>query len=113
MLFRLIRLPNLIIVAVTQGLIYYQLLHKTFRNYSLTGSFNSLEFVLFGQLLDDGSEFFYPHAQIPTLLNRADRSFIDSGSVDCCITLLNELLTVNSLLIFEKLYLQNMVKLFH
>ena len=47
MLFRLIRLPNLIIVAVTQALIYYQLLHKTFRNYSLTGSFNSLEFVLF------------------------------------------------------------------
>ena len=47
MLFRLIRLPNLIIVAVTQALIYYQLLHKTFRNYSLTGSFNSFEFVLF------------------------------------------------------------------
>ena len=47
MLFRLIRLPNLIIVAVTQGLIYYQLLHKTFRNYSLTGTFNSFEFVLF------------------------------------------------------------------
>ena len=47
MLFRLIRLPNLIIVAVTQGLIYYQLLHKTFRNYSLSGTFNSFEFVLF------------------------------------------------------------------
>ena len=47
MLFRLIRLPNLIIVAVTQVLIYYQLLHKTFRNYSLTGTFNSFEFVLF------------------------------------------------------------------
>ena len=47
MLFRLIRLPNLIIVAVTQALIYYQLLHKTFRNYSLTSSFNSFEFVLF------------------------------------------------------------------
>ena len=47
MLFRLIRLPNLIIVAVTQALIYYQLLHKTFRIYSLTGSFNSFEFVLF------------------------------------------------------------------
>ena len=47
MLFRLIRLPNLIIVAVTQALIYYQLLHKTFRNYSLTGTFNSFEFVLF------------------------------------------------------------------
>jgi 4-hydroxybenzoate polyprenyltransferase len=46
-LFRLIRLPNLIIVAVTQVLIYYQLLHKTFRNYSLTGTFNSFEFVLF------------------------------------------------------------------
>ena len=37
----------MIIVAVTQALIYYQLLHKTFRNYSLTGSFNSFEFVLF------------------------------------------------------------------
>lgn len=47
MLFRLIRLPNLIIVAVTQGLIYYQLLHNTFRNFSLSGSFNSFEFVLF------------------------------------------------------------------
>ena len=47
MLFRLIRLPNLIIVAVTQGLIYYQLLQQTFRKYSLNGSFNSLEFVLF------------------------------------------------------------------
>lgn len=47
MLFRLIRLPNLIIVAVTQGLIYYQLLHKTFRKYSLSGTFNSLEFALF------------------------------------------------------------------
>ena len=47
MLFRLIRLPNLIIVAVTQGLIYYQLLHKTFRKYSLSGTFNSYEFVLF------------------------------------------------------------------
>lgn len=47
MLFRLIRLPNLIIVAVTQALIYYQLLHKTFRNYSLSGTFNSFEFVLF------------------------------------------------------------------
>ena len=47
MLFRLIRLPNLIIVAVTQGLIYYQLLHKTFRKYSLSGTFNSFEFVLF------------------------------------------------------------------
>jgi 4-hydroxybenzoate polyprenyltransferase len=46
-LFRLIRLPNLIIVAVTQGLIYYQLLHNTFRNFSLSGSFNSFEFVLF------------------------------------------------------------------
>ena len=47
MLFRLIRLPNLIIVAVTQGLIYYQLLNKTFRKYSLSGTFNSFEFVLF------------------------------------------------------------------
>ena len=47
MLFRLIRLPNLIIVAVTQGLIYYQLLDKTFRNHSLSGTFNSFEFVLF------------------------------------------------------------------
>ncbi len=47
MLFRLIRLPNLIIVAVTQGLIYYQLLQQTFKKYSLNGSFNSLEFVLF------------------------------------------------------------------
>lgn len=47
MLFRLIRLPNLIIVAVTQGLIYYQLLHKAFRNHSLSGTFNSFEFVLF------------------------------------------------------------------
>ncbi len=37
----------MIIVAVTQALIYYQLLHKTFRNYSLTGTFNSFEFVLF------------------------------------------------------------------
>jgi len=46
-LFRLIRLPNLIIVAVTQGLIYYQLLHKTFRNFSLSGTFNFFEFVLF------------------------------------------------------------------
>ncbi|MFN6080963.1 MAG: geranylgeranylglycerol-phosphate geranylgeranyltransferase [Bacteroidota bacterium] len=47
MLFRLIRLPNLIIVAVTQGLIYYQLLNKTFRKYSLSGTFNSFEFALF------------------------------------------------------------------
>lgn len=47
MLFRLIRLPNLIIVAVTHGLIYYQLLHKTFRNFSLSGTFNPFEFVLF------------------------------------------------------------------
>jgi 4-hydroxybenzoate polyprenyltransferase len=46
-LFRLIRLPNLIIVAVTQGLIYYQLLHKTFRNFSLSGTFNFFDFFLF------------------------------------------------------------------
>jgi len=46
-LFRLIRLPNLIIVAVTQGLIYYQLLQLTFRKYSLSGTFSSFEFVLF------------------------------------------------------------------
>jgi 4-hydroxybenzoate polyprenyltransferase len=45
--FRLIRLPNLIIVAVTQGLIYYQLLQLTFRKYSLSGTFSSFEFVLF------------------------------------------------------------------
>ncbi len=47
MLFRLIRLPNLIIVAVTQALIYYQLLQLTFRKYSLSGTFSSFEFVLF------------------------------------------------------------------
>ena len=47
MFFRLIRLPNLIIVAVTQGLIYYQLLQLTFRKYSLSGTFSSFEFVLF------------------------------------------------------------------
>ncbi len=47
MFFRLIRLPNLIIVAVTQGLIYYQLLQLTFREYSLSGTFSSFEFVLF------------------------------------------------------------------
>ena len=47
MFFRLIRLPNLIIVAVTQGLIYYQLLKLTFRKYSLSGTFSSFEFVLF------------------------------------------------------------------
>jgi 4-hydroxybenzoate polyprenyltransferase len=46
-LFRLIRLPNLIIVAVTQALIYYQLLQLTFRKYSLSGTFSSFEFVLF------------------------------------------------------------------
>jgi 4-hydroxybenzoate polyprenyltransferase len=45
--FRLIRLPNLIIVAVTQGLIYNQLLQLTFRKYSLSGTFSSFEFVLF------------------------------------------------------------------
>jgi 4-hydroxybenzoate polyprenyltransferase len=45
--FRLIRLPNLIIVAVTQGLIYYQLLQLTFRKYSLSGTFSSFEYVLF------------------------------------------------------------------
>ena len=37
----------MIIVAVTQGLIYYQLLNKTFRKYSLSGTFNSFEFALF------------------------------------------------------------------
>ena len=47
MFFRLIRLPNLIIVAVTQGLIYYQLLQLTFRKYSLSGTFSSFEYVLF------------------------------------------------------------------
>lgn len=47
MLFRLLRLPNLIIVAVTQALIYYQLLQLTFRKYSLSGTFSSFEFVLF------------------------------------------------------------------
>ena len=47
MLFRLIRLPNLIIVAITQALIYYQLLQLTFRKYSLFGTFSSFEFVLF------------------------------------------------------------------
>lgn len=47
MLFRLIRLPNLIIVAVTQALIYYQLLQLTFRKYSLSGTFSSFEYVLF------------------------------------------------------------------
>lgn len=47
MLFRLIRLPNLIIVAVTQAIIYYQLLNKTFIEYSLSGTFISFEFVLF------------------------------------------------------------------
>lgn len=47
MFFRLIRLPNLIIVAVTQGLIYNQLLQLTFRKYSLSGTFSSFEFVLF------------------------------------------------------------------
>jgi 4-hydroxybenzoate polyprenyltransferase len=46
-LFRLIRLPNLIIVAVTQALIYYQLLQLTFRKYSLSGTFSSFEYVLF------------------------------------------------------------------
>jgi 4-hydroxybenzoate polyprenyltransferase len=45
--FRLIRLPNLIIVAITQGLIYYQLLQLTFRKYSLSGTFSSFEYVLF------------------------------------------------------------------
>jgi 4-hydroxybenzoate polyprenyltransferase len=45
--FRLIRLPNLIIVAVTQALIYYQLLQLTFRKYSLSGTFSSFEYVLF------------------------------------------------------------------
>ena len=47
MFFRLIRLPNLIIVAITQGLIYYQLLQLTFRKYSLSGTFSSFEYVLF------------------------------------------------------------------
>lgn len=46
-LFRLIRLPNLIIVAVTQWLVYYQLLQQTFSRYSMSGTFNAFEFVLF------------------------------------------------------------------
>lgn len=47
MLFRLIRLPNLIIVAVTQILIYYTLLNQTFQRFSMSGTFNSFEFFLF------------------------------------------------------------------
>lgn len=47
MLLRLIRLPNLMIVAVTQILIYHQLLNQTFKRYSISGTFNSFEFVLF------------------------------------------------------------------
>ena len=47
MLFRLIRLPNLIIVAVTQILIYYQLLNQTFQRFSISGTFNSFDFFLF------------------------------------------------------------------
>lgn len=47
MLFRLIRLPNLIIVAVTQWLVYHQLLQQTFSRYSLSGTFSPFEFVLF------------------------------------------------------------------
>lgn len=47
MLFRLIRLPNLIIVAVTQWLVYHQLLKQTFLRYSLSGTFSPFEFVLF------------------------------------------------------------------
>jgi 4-hydroxybenzoate polyprenyltransferase len=35
------------IVAVTQILIYHQLLNQTFKRYSLSGTFNSFEFVLF------------------------------------------------------------------
>jgi len=46
-LFRLIRLPNLIIVAVTQILIYYTLLNQTFQRFSMSGTFNSFEFFLF------------------------------------------------------------------
>lgn len=47
MLFRLIRLPNLIIVAVTQWLVYHKLLKQTFLRYSLSGTFSPFEFVLF------------------------------------------------------------------
>ena len=47
MLFRLIRLPNLMIVAVTQILIYHQLLNQTFKRYSMLGTFNSFDFCLF------------------------------------------------------------------
>jgi len=35
------------IVAVTQILIYHQLLNQTFKRYSMSGTFNSFEFVLF------------------------------------------------------------------
>lgn len=35
------------IVAVTQILIYHQLLNQTFKRYSISGTFNSFEFVLF------------------------------------------------------------------
>lgn len=45
--FKLVRLPNLLIVAATQFLIYYCLLSPVFENYNLTGSFTSLEFNLF------------------------------------------------------------------
>ena len=35
------------IVAVTQGLIYHQLLNQTFKRYSMLGTFNSFDFCLF------------------------------------------------------------------
>jgi 4-hydroxybenzoate polyprenyltransferase len=35
------------IVAVTQGLIYHQLLNQTFKRYSILGTFNSFDFCLF------------------------------------------------------------------
>jgi 4-hydroxybenzoate polyprenyltransferase len=45
--FKLVRWPNLLIVAATQWLIYFYLLHPIFDNHTLTGSFTLPEFILF------------------------------------------------------------------
>lgn len=47
MIYKLLRLPNLIIVAATQYIIYIHLLTPIFEKNLLSGSFNNLDFFLF------------------------------------------------------------------
>lgn len=47
MIYKLLRLPNLIIVAVTQYILYIYLIAPIFKKNLLSGSFNDLEFLLF------------------------------------------------------------------